>query len=127
MNATISNAGFKPGVFNRPGVSDDFLIRAGCHHVGAEECVRLYGCRAEGIAIPFRSPDNQAIMENGKPFVRVRLYAPTNSQKYHQRSGSALHVYIPPSFADMPKCSTLYLVEGEFKSLSLAEAGFAAV
>ena len=38
--------------FNRPGVSDEFLARAGCHHVGSDECVQLYGCRAEGIAIP---------------------------------------------------------------------------
>jgi hypothetical protein len=56
--------------FNRPGVSDDFLARAGCHHVGGDECVQLYGCRAEGIAIPFHTMTGEPIMDNGKPVSR---------------------------------------------------------
>ena len=110
--------------FNRPGVSDEFLAAAACHHIGADECVGLYGCRAEGIAIPFRSLDGHPIMDNGKPFARVRLYAPTETQKYHQRAGSQTHICIPPNFRDLPRGATLILTEGEFKALSLSEAGF---
>ena len=113
--------------FNRPGVSDEFLVRAGCHHVGSDESVQLYGCRAEGIAILFRTMNGEAITDNGKPFARVRLYDATEAQKYHQRSGSETHIYIPHNFHELPRGGTLILVEGEFKSLALAEAGFCAV
>lgn len=114
-------------VFNRPGVSDDFLARAGCHRVSADECVNLYGCRAEGIAIPFRSLDARAIVDDEKPFARVRLDAQTDSQKYHQRAGSGTHIYIPPNFREQPRGSTLVLTEGEFKALALTESRFAAI
>lgn len=65
-------------------------------------------------------------MDNGKPFARVRLYAPTDSQKYHQRAGSGTHVYIPSNFREQPRGATLILTEGEFKTASLSEAGFCA-
>ena len=110
--------------FNRPGVSDDFLARAGCQHIGSDECVQRYGCKAEGIAIPFRTLDGQAIIADGKPFARIRLYAPTETQKYHQRSGSGAHIYIPPN---LPRGATLILTEGEFKAAALSEAGYCAV
>ena len=110
--------------FNRPGVSDDFLARAGCHHVGGDECVQLYGCRAEGIAIAFHTLTGEPSTDNGKPFARVRLYDATETQKYHQRSGSGTHIYIPH---DLPRGATLILTEGEFKAASLSEAGFCAL
>ena len=113
--------------FHRSGVSDAFLARAGCAHVGADECARLYGFRAEGIAIPFCGLNGFPIKDGGWPFVRVRLYHETDEQKYSQRRDSSSHVYIPPRFGDRPKGSTLILVEGEFKSLALAEAGFSAL
>jgi putative DNA primase/helicase len=114
-------------VFNRPGVTDPFLVEAGCHHVGSDECCRLYGFRAEGIAIPFRDSNGSSITDNGKPYSRVRLYQATDEQKYHQRSGSGVHIYIPHTLATACKGSRLVLVEGEFKSMALAESGFAAV
>lgn len=113
--------------FNRPGVSNQFLTDAGCAHVGADECVKLYGFRAEGIAIPFRRADGSPAMHAGKPFARVRLYQATDEQKYHQRRDSGVHIYVPPTFAQSPKGSRLILVEGEFKALALSEAGFAAL
>jgi hypothetical protein len=113
--------------FERPGISDDFFKFAGCHHVGADQCVDRYGCRAEGIAIPFRSLDGQPILDNEKPFARIRLYNGTQSQKYHQRVGSETHIYIPPNFQEHPRGATLILTEGEFKALSLAENGYAAI
>jgi hypothetical protein len=71
-------------LLNRPGVSDQFLIQAGCAHIGAEECVSRYGFRAEGIAIPFHHANGSPIMDNDRPFARVRLYHATDTQKYHQ-------------------------------------------
>ncbi len=112
--------------FNRPGVTDKFLADAGCHHYGNDD-VQEHGCRAEGIAIPFRLLTGEPILDNGKPFARIRLYTPTGSQKYHQRTGSEAHIYIPPSFIDLPRHGTLVLTEGEFKALSLCEAGFSAI
>lgn len=109
--------------FNRPGVSDEFLERAGCHHVGHDECARLYGFRAEGIAIPFADVNGSAITDTGRPFARVRLYEATDDQKYHQRPGSGIHVFVPHTFGKSAKSSRLILVEGEFKALALVEAG----
>lgn len=114
-------------VLNRPGITDAFLAGAGCHHVGADECVKRYGFRAEGIAIPFHDANGSPIMDSDRPFTRVRLYHATDDQKYHQRPGSGVHVYIPPTFAKSSKGSRLILVEGEFKALALAEAGYTAL
>jgi Domain of unknown function (DUF3854) len=113
--------------FHRPGVSDESLALAACHDVGADQCVQLYGSRAEGIAIPFRSLDGQPIVDDGKPYARIRLYVETQSQKYHQRAGSQTHIYIPPNFRDLPRSATLILTEGEFKALSMSEDRFAAI
>ncbi len=114
-------------VFRRPGVSDEFLTAAGCAHVGENECLKSFGVRAEGIAIPFRHANGSPIMVNGLPFARVRLYSPTDSQKYTQRKETGIHIYIPPTFVQSSKGSRLILVEGEFKSLALGEAGYTAL
>jgi putative DNA primase/helicase len=126
-NSVSRAAGRLVTPFTRPGVSYEFLTLAGCHHVGADECVNLYGCRAEGIAIPFHSLDGQPIVDNEKPFARIRLYDGTPSQKYHQPGGSRTHIYIPHNFRALPRGATLVLTEGEFKALSLTEDGFAAI
>lgn len=114
-------------VFSRPGVTDGFLSDGGCHHVGSQECASLYGFQAEGIAIPFRDVDGLPVTGNGRPFVRVRLNSATDEQKYHQRTGSGVHIYIPHTLASACKRSRLVLTEGEFKAMALAESGFAAV
>lgn len=113
--------------FSRPGISDEFLKDAGCAHVGDNDCLKLFGFRAEGIALPFHHANGSPILDTNNPFARVRLYHATDAQKYHQRPGSGIHVYIPPRFAQSGKGSRLILVEGEFKSLALAEAGYAAL
>jgi hypothetical protein len=46
--------------------------------------VSRYGFRAEGIAIPFHHANGSPIMDNDRPFARVRLYHATDTQKYHQ-------------------------------------------
>jgi hypothetical protein len=103
------------------------LTIAGCFHCGEDECLKHFGFKAEGIVIPFHDMNGSPIMEANRPFARLRLYDATDSQKYHQRRGSGIHVYLPHTFATMPKGSRVFLVEGEFKALSLAEAGYAAV
>lgn len=129
MNTTVSPTAPQSSrdSFNRPGVSGDYLTAAGCHHVGEGESIQLYGFKPEGIAIPFPSLVGQPIMDNGKPYARVRLYTPTESQKYHQRAGSQTHIYIPHNFREMVRGSTLVTTEGEFKAMALAESGIAAV
>lgn len=114
-------------VFKRPGISDSFLSAAGCHHIGDNESAQTFGFKAAGIAIPFNGLDGTALVEKGKPFARVRLYDQIGDQKYSQRHGSAVHVYIPHNFASLPKTSTLVITEGEFKAMSLGEHGYAAV
>src|SRR5208282_3296144 len=74
--------------------------------------------------IPFQTLTGKPITDNGKPFARIRLYDATEAQKYHQRSGSGTHIYIPHGLL---RGATLILTEGEFKAASLAEAGFCAV
>lgn len=111
--------------YNRPGVSDQFLVEAGCHHHGDDD-VPEHGCRAEGIAIPFRSLDGRPMLDGGKPFARIRLYTPTGDKKYHQRAGSGTHIYIPPHFRELPRGQTLVVTEGEFKALALCESGLTA-
>src|ERR1700730_7316007 len=113
--------------FTRPGVTDEFLTAAGSHHVDENECARLYGFKAAGIAIPFRTIQCVPVKDEEKPFARVRLYYETDSQKYHQRPGSGVHVHVPPGFKDRVKGSTLVLIEGEFKACALDEAGYCAV
>ena len=45
--------------------------------------------------------------------------------KYAQREGSGVHVYFPKG---LPRdCGEAYLIEGEFKALSLTESGFPAI
>lgn len=117
----------KGDVFNRPGITDGFLAAAGCQHVGGDECARFYGFKAAGIVIPFRTVRGEPIADGKWPFARVRLYDVTDDQKYHQPRESGVHIYVPPGFADVPKSSTLILVEGEFKALALTEAGYAAL
>src|SRR5207248_2021612 len=91
--ATISSApidikGSEPmplgELFKRPGVSDAFLTVAGCAHVDENECARLYGFKAAGIAIPFRHLYGSPIVAGGRAFGRGRPYHATEEPRYHQ-------------------------------------------
>ncbi len=66
----------------------------------------------------------------GKPtgFCRYRLLkVRVDGQKYHQALGSGTRAYIPPQLVTMGKGGYLVIVEGEFKALSLIEAGIKAI
>lgn len=112
----------------RPGISNGMLARAGVQRVSAAESMTLCGEEAGGLWLPYRDPSGGAIMDGNKPYGRLRLDRPKDSKKYHQAAGTTVHVYLPPEPTTPPDAGgDLFIIEGEFKSLSLAEAGFAAV
>ncbi len=112
------------------------LARAGVHHVSAEEAFGLCGLREAGLWIPYRDPTGVPVPDGGaefsgvRNFGRLRLDTPVNDRKYHSWAGSHPHVFKPPG--DLRQAlyandGDLHLIEGEFKALSLADAGYAAV
>jgi hypothetical protein len=111
----------------RPGISIDLLARAGVQPVSAEQAEALCGLSTEGLFIPYRGLDGAPVLDGGKPYGRLRLQRPLESKKYHQALGSHVHAYLPFGLADVPRESDLFVIEGEFKALSLMEAGFVAV
>lgn len=116
----------KATTFSRPGISTDMLKVAGIRHVDADEAERLTGLKVSGIWIPFRTPGGAGIDDGGRLYGRLRMDQPSGKKKYHQRFGSAVHPYFPPGLVDMIG-QNLVIVEGEFKSLSLVDAGIPAV
>jgi DNA polymerase-1 len=100
---------------SRPGISDDFLAKAGVTVLA--DPARLHipyhdipGKPTGHFRDRFKSPVTGA---DGKP------------QRYSQPFESGMHAYLPPfPFA---KGEELYVTEGEFKALALSEAGYNAV
>ena len=112
----------------RPGISNEMLARAGVRHVSAAEAEALCGATKAGLWLPYRNADGSAVRDGDKDYGRLRLDEPDDKKKYHQAFGTSVHAYLPPGVADPPSPGgDLYIIEGEFKSLSLAEAGFPAV
>ncbi len=112
----------------RPGISASLLAKAGIREVGAVEAFNLVGYNSSGLAIPYRTIAGDPLSFDGKPFYRLRLHVPTNSAKYLSPRGGGCQLYISPGLRALllPGC-TLGVVEGEFKSLALVEAGFPCV
>ena len=104
----------------RPGISAATLATLGIRHVDEGEAFELIGQRYAGLYIPY------GIRVDGKPFGRLRLDKPESDRKYTQRIGSGVHPYFPalPGLEAQPD---LVIVEGEFKSIALCEAGARAV
>lgn len=112
----------------RPGISNEMLVRAGVRHVSAAEAEALCGAAKTGLWLPYRNAEGSAIRDGDKDYGRLRLDEPEDKKKYHQAFGTSVHAYLPPGVGDTPSPGgDLYIIEGEFKSLSLAEAGFRAV
>jgi Domain of unknown function (DUF3854) len=107
----------------RPGISASTLEAA---------CIRFCEHPEPGsIEIPYRDL-------NGHPmdFTRYRLPSTrANGQKYDQKAGSGVHAYfMPGGLANLPLQNafglpprSVVLAEGEFKSLSLHDAGIPAI
>lgn len=112
----------------RPGISNELLGEAGVREVSAAEARELVGFASEGLAIPYRTLAGEALTVDGRPFHRLRLRHPSASAKYLSPAGSGCMTYFPPRLRTLllPGC-VLGIVEGEFKALSLVEAGFPCV
>jgi P4 family phage/plasmid primase-like protien len=104
----------------RPGISASTLAALGIRHVTEAEAKKLVGHSYAGLYIPY------GIRVDGYDFGRLRMDQPVGNQKYTQRVGSGVQPYVPalPGLEDQPD---LVLVEGEFKAISLAEAGVRAI
>jgi hypothetical protein len=111
----------------RPGISNAMLQQAGICHIDAKTAFSRTCKPYSGLWIPYRNLDGTDMVHAGKPFGRIRMDVPNDKQKYHQEFGSPVRAYLPPNLKGFPKHAPLYLIEGEFKALALAEAGFCAV
>ena len=104
----------------RPGVSSETLAAEGIRYVSAAEAKKLLGQWVAGIWIPYH------IKVNGRDFGRIRKAKAVDNNKYSQASKSGVHGYVPLQFK-IGKDSLLFITEGEFKTLSMLEAGYSAV
>lgn len=104
------------------------VVAAGIRPCELPECEQLTGSRQGGLLIPYRDINGLPMMDGGGPFHRLRLRNPQGDQKYHQRSGTRFHPYIPSNFrACAMNFPGLVVVEGEKKALALACVGYPAV
>jgi hypothetical protein len=115
---------------NLPGISDEIAARAGIRKVGALEAKDLCGLNVNGLWIPYFDEAGKPVMiedEDGnvKQYGRLRMARPEPKKKYHQLTGSGVHLYIP--HGDYRDITRLVIVEGEKKSLSLSSLGIPAV
>ena len=105
----------------RPGISDETITKLGIRRVTAPQAMVLVGLAQAGIYIPF-----EGVADIEGDYGRLRLDKPlSGNRKYHQRYGSKIHNYIQPGLT--LKDGALILIEGEFKSISLTEAGFPSI
>lgn len=111
----------------RPGISTELLNQAGVRQVGAAEAVRLCKLAEAGLWLPYLTIEGHEMLDGGKIYGRLRLERPQEGKKYHQATGTLVHVYLPPGLGVTAPAGELHVVEGEFKALALMEAGFAAV
>jgi len=112
----------------RPGISSEMLERAGVRHVSADEAKALCGLDSSGLWLPYRNADGSVIRDGALDYGRLRLDQPRGDMKYYQAAGTTVHLYLPPGLQDrMVEGGDLHVIEGEFKSQALMEAGFPAV
>lgn len=110
---------------SRPGISRETLLLVGIKWVSAEEAFKLCGIYESGIWIPYLDIHGNPIIIKGKAYGRLRLDKPIGDMKYYQAPDTGSRVYMPWTFLDRYKPHEfLYLAEGEFKCLSIAEEGY---
>ncbi len=124
-----SSAGSAVEAVARPGISQATLAAAGVRYVTEDESKRLIGHCVEGLLIPYFDIDGLPLIgKHGAPYYRVRLANPTGSAKYLSPRGTGCELYVPPGLRELlTEGCLLGVVEGEFKALSLTEAGFPCV
>lgn len=84
-----------------------------------------------GYSIPYYTLTGDEIIENGLPFLRIRLVGRHSDEtpRYQCRGATSAHLYIPPQLqaALARGNSTLLITEGEKKAVRACKAGFPAV
>lgn len=127
MNQAFDNqAGENLEPISRPGVSSSFLLSQGVKKVSLTKAKILTGCSTPGLYIPYYDLNGKPIEDGENEFGRLRLSQPIGDKKYHQRKNSKQHAYIP-LLNQWSEFNWVILVEGEFKALSLCEAGYPAI
>ncbi|HEV2692312.1 MAG TPA: DUF3854 domain-containing protein [Verrucomicrobiae bacterium] len=111
----------------RPGITDETLISARIRRINADEAKELCGIAEAGLLLPYQNIDGSPILDGWKSYCRLRLENPKDGKKYHQASGTSVHAYLPPGIDQLQQGGDLSIIEGEFKSLALTEAGYAAI
>jgi hypothetical protein len=110
------------------GISQEMATRAGLKNVDAVKASMHTGKAVPGMLIPYHKLDGTPVLDAGEDFFRLRLDKPCSDQKYHQKAGSTCHVYVPPGLDKVVgDATTLAIVEGEKKALSLISHGVPAV
>ena len=122
----LLEASFPPfnNEIRRPGISAEFLRGRNIRHIDEVEAEFRTGFKASGTWIPYPGLGSAELLVNGKPFGRLRLDYPKGGAKYLSPRGSGAQLYIPQG---VPFGKELVIVEGEFKSMALCEAGIRAV
>jgi len=123
----------------RPGISAETLKAEGIRHLTAQEAYDLFGQFVACWWIPYYHADKSPVMcnpvvkVNGQPvtlpaieFGRGRRDNPQGGNKYTQPGGVGAHGHIPKGFKPV-KGGLLFFPEGEYKTLSMMEAGYCAV
>lgn len=113
----------------RPGISAQMLKEAGVRWIEAEDAFSAIGYRESGLLIPYRTLTGEILAVNGRPFARLRLESPRDGgAKYLSPAKGGCQAYFPPGLLKLLTPGiTLGIVEGEFKSMALVEAGFPCV
>ncbi|MFZ4776953.1 MAG: toprim domain-containing protein [Terrimicrobiaceae bacterium] len=111
----------------RDGVQTETLIENGIHRPTTAEINDFFDSKwPDGFIIPYHDALGGDIIDNDRPYARIRISAPGDGPKYLQSKGSKPHIYIPRGLSGL-NTDELVVVEGEIKALSLVEEGIAAV
>jgi len=114
-------------VVTRPGITAATLKANGIEYLDTAMELMEYGFKDPGTVIPHRKfPGGETVIDGENPYARNRLAKPQGKKKYHQNYGTTTHAYIPVGLSQH-EVATLVIVEGEFKAMSLVEAGIPAV
>ena len=91
----------------------------------SNEAEGLLGFKAgSGAWIPYPGSNSRGMLVNDRPYGRLRLDHPRGHVKYLSPRDSGAQLFMPQG---PPFGKVLIIVEGEYKAMSLCEAGFRAV
>lgn len=108
----------------RSGLTDETIAAAGIKTLSEFARRKELGSLASKVSSAYLLPYNGC-----DGFARVKLFPPLDGMKYSQRPGTACRLYLTPGASSALKDPSveLFIVEGEKKSLRLAQEGLASV